>query len=54
MVFASILKSRGFENVIDIHEGWVGMEKTDIETSNYVCPTEMEQSVIDEALAAVS
>jgi len=54
MIFSSILKARGFDSVIDIHKGWVGIEASDIETSNYVCPTTMEQTTIDNAVAAVS
>ena len=52
MVAASILKARGFD-VVDIAGGWQDMEKTDIPMTEYVCPTELAQEVIDEAVKAV-
>ncbi|MEL7118971.1 MAG: MBL fold metallo-hydrolase [Bacteroidota bacterium] len=54
MIMASILKSRGFENVIDLKGGWQALEKTLVAKSDYVCPTTMSQEVIDEALAEVA
>ena len=52
MVAASILKARGF-NVIDIAGGWQDMENTDIPKTDYVCPSELAQEVIDEAVKEV-
>ena len=39
MIMASILKARGFENLIDISDGWEGLEQTSIPKTEYVCPT---------------
>lgn len=52
MVAASILKARGFDQVIDITGGWQALEKTDLSKTEYVCPTTIAQEVIDEAVAA--
>lgn len=41
VIAASILKSRGIHNIIDITEGMDEIRKTDIPTSDYVCPTTM-------------
>lgn len=54
MITASILKARGFENIIDIKGGWRAIEESDIPISDYVCPTTIEQEVLDEAIAAVA
>jgi glyoxylase-like metal-dependent hydrolase (beta-lactamase superfamily II)/rhodanese-related sulfurtransferase len=39
MIAASILKSRGIHNFIDIQGGFDALKKEDIETSKYVCPS---------------
>ena len=39
MIAASILKSRGIHNFIDITEGFDTIKKTEIKVSNYVCPS---------------
>jgi len=39
MIASSILKSRGIHNLIDIAGGFKSIKETDIEVSNYVCPT---------------
>jgi rhodanese-related sulfurtransferase len=39
MIACSILKSRGYHNVIDIAGGFSAIEKTDIPITEYVCPT---------------
>lgn len=39
MIAASILKSRGIHNFIDITEGFDAIKKTEIKVSNYVCPS---------------
>jgi len=53
MITASILKARGFENLIDIDGGWAAIEKADVAKTNYVCPTTIDQHIIDEAVTAV-
>lgn len=54
MITASILKARGFENIINIEGGWRAIEASDLPKSDYVCPTTLSQEVIDEALEAVA
>jgi hydroxyacylglutathione hydrolase len=39
VIAASILKSRGYHNVIDIAGGYDAISKTDIKRTDYVCPT---------------
>ena len=39
MIAASILKSRGYHNVIDVLGGFSAIKKTEIKTTNYVCPS---------------
>ncbi|NNK75336.1 MAG: rhodanese-like domain-containing protein, partial [Maribacter sp.] len=39
IIAASILKSRGFHNLIDITEGFKAIKNAGIEVTNYVCPT---------------
>ena len=39
VIAASIFKSRGFENVVDIEQGFGGIQNTDIPTTAYVCPS---------------
>lgn len=40
MIFISILKARGFDNLIDIKGGYKSIkEEGSMETTNYVCPT---------------
>lgn len=53
MITASILRSRGFENVIDIKGGWRDIEESDTPKTEYTCPTTIPQEVIDEAVNAV-
>ncbi|MDX1940373.1 MAG: MBL fold metallo-hydrolase [Saprospiraceae bacterium] len=53
MITASILKARGFENIIDVNGGWKAIETTDLPKTDYVCPTELPQEVIDAAVDAV-
>ena len=53
MITASILKSRGFNNVIDIQKGWEAIEGSAVPISAHVCPTSMTQEVIDAAIEAV-
>jgi len=53
MITASILRSRGFENIIDIKGGWRDIEESDTPKTEYTCPTTIPQKVIDEAVNAV-
>lgn len=39
MIAASILKARGFKNLIDVSGGFSAIEKTGVETTAYVCPS---------------
>ncbi|MGK4568526.1 MBL fold metallo-hydrolase [Flavobacterium sp. 3HN19-14] len=40
VIMASILKSRGYHNIINVEKGIAGIRKTDIRLSNFVCPSE--------------
>ncbi|MGI9551875.1 MAG: rhodanese-like domain-containing protein, partial [Aurantibacter sp.] len=39
VIAASILKSRGFHNLIDLAGGFDAIKNADIEVTEYVCPT---------------
>ena len=39
MVAASLLKARGYHNVIDVAGGFNAIKKTDVKVTDYVCPT---------------
>ena len=39
MIAASVLKSRGIHNFIDIDGGFAAIKESEIEVSNYVCPS---------------
>jgi len=41
MIAASILKQRGWNDFVDVHGGFDEMKKTDVNKSEYVCPTTM-------------
>ena len=41
MITASILKARGFENVVDVAGGFKAIKEGEIPVSEYVCPTTM-------------
>ncbi len=54
MIAASILKSRGFDDIIDVQQGFKGIEEGGIiEISAYTCPSTLPQEVVDAAVAAV-
>jgi len=53
IITASILKARGYDNLVNINNGWQEIEKTDLPKTDYACPTTIEQEVIDRAVAAV-
>lgn len=42
MIASSILKARGFENVINVQEGFKGISETDIPKTEYVCPSTLK------------
>jgi len=42
MIASSILKARGFENVINVQEGFKGISETDIPTTEFVCPSTLK------------
>ena len=39
MIAASILKSRGIHNLVDIKGGYAQIKKTNVKVSDYVCPS---------------
>ena len=39
VIAGSILKSRGIHNIIDVQGGFGAIKKTDVNVSEYVCPT---------------
>ena len=39
VIAASILKARGFHNIVDISGGFSALKKTALKMSDYVCPT---------------
>jgi glyoxylase-like metal-dependent hydrolase (beta-lactamase superfamily II)/rhodanese-related sulfurtransferase len=52
MVFASILRARGFEHLVDIKGGWKAIEaQANIAKTDFACPSTIPQEVIDEAIA---
>jgi hydroxyacylglutathione hydrolase len=42
MVAASLLKARGYHNVIDVAGGFNAIKKTDVKVTDYVCPTTLK------------
>lgn len=54
VIAISILKARGFHDLIDVQHGFKGIEATRrIPLTDYQCPTTISQEVIDEAVSAV-
>ncbi len=53
MITASILRARGFQNLVNIEKGWRAIEESEVPKTEYVCPTTIDQDVIDEAVEAV-
>lgn len=39
IIAASILKQRGWDNFVDVSDGFVGIKNTNLPRTNYVCPT---------------
>jgi glyoxylase-like metal-dependent hydrolase (beta-lactamase superfamily II)/rhodanese-related sulfurtransferase len=52
LIAASILRARGFQNLVNVQGGWDTVKETGLAKSEFLCPTEMSQEVIDEAVAA--
>lgn len=53
MITASILQARGYRNIVNVEQGFKGIAETSIPLTDYVCPTEMSQEIVDEAVKAV-
>jgi rhodanese-related sulfurtransferase len=53
MIAASILRARGFQNLVDVAGGWKAIEETDAPKTDYACPSTLTQEVVDAAVAAV-
>jgi rhodanese-related sulfurtransferase len=51
MIAASILRARGFENLVDIAGGWEAIEATEAPKTGFVCPSTMSQETVDAAVA---
>ena len=43
MVAASLLKARGYHNVIDVAGGFNAIKKTDVKATDYVCPSTLKK-----------
>ncbi|PHQ28901.1 MBL fold metallo-hydrolase [Leeuwenhoekiella nanhaiensis] len=43
MIAASILKSRGIHNLIDVQGGYGALKETELRTTNYVCPSTLKK-----------
>ena len=42
MILSSILKSRGFQKLVDVKKGFKGIKETNISTTEYVCPSTLK------------
>ncbi|MEE3244217.1 MAG: rhodanese-like domain-containing protein, partial [Bacteroidota bacterium] len=42
MIAASILKSRGIHNLIDVKGGYKAIKETELKRTNYVCPSTLK------------
>ncbi|NVK85327.1 MAG: MBL fold metallo-hydrolase [Cytophagia bacterium] len=42
MIFASILKSRGYENILDVDGGFKAIQEAGIPVTDYVCPSTLK------------
>jgi rhodanese-related sulfurtransferase len=43
MIAASLLKSRGYHNVVDVAGGFNAIKKTDLATTDFVCPSTLKK-----------
>jgi hypothetical protein len=39
VIAASLLKQKGYDNFVDVIDGFSAISKTDIPKTNYVCPS---------------
>ncbi|MEO0734330.1 MAG: MBL fold metallo-hydrolase [Bacteroidota bacterium] len=53
LIAASILRARGYRELVNIRGGWGALKETELSRSDYQCPTKMAQASVDEAVAAV-
>lgn len=42
VIAASILKARGYHNIVDVKKGFAGLKNTNIPKTNYVCPSTLK------------
>ena len=42
VIAASILKARGYHNIVNVLGGFASIKKTAIKTTNYVCPSTLK------------
>lgn len=53
LIAASIMRARGYGQLVNVRGGWNSIKNTDLSRSDYQCPTKMDQQSVDEAVAAV-
>jgi rhodanese-related sulfurtransferase len=53
LIAASILKSRGLDQIVDVKDGWRAIEQSETPKTGYQCPTTISQDVIEKAIEAV-
>lgn len=53
LIAASILRARGYGQLVNVRGGWNVIKETSLEKSAYQCPTSMSQAIVDEAVEAV-
>lgn len=53
LIAASILRARGYGQLVNVRGGWNTIKETGLEKSAYQCPTSMSQATVDQAVEAV-
>ncbi len=53
LIAASILRARGYQQLVNVQGGWGAIKETELPKSDYQCPTKMSQATLDEAVTAV-
>ncbi|MDC1365379.1 rhodanese-like domain-containing protein, partial [Algibacter sp.] len=43
VIAVSILKARGFNNLIDVAGGFAAIKQSDLPTTNFVCPSTLKE-----------
>jgi hydroxyacylglutathione hydrolase len=43
MIAASLLKSRGYHNLVEVRGGFNAIKKTDVKVTDYVCPSTLKK-----------